>query len=527
MGKKNLRLYEVLGRCALITAAALMMAVSLAPWNIHVLGIVGFALFILAVWRAGILTTTILVVLGSFVYFLPSLLWLGTIGIEALIAPPLAYAVAATPLGLIFYAITRVSGWPIWVSSVWVFRDIMVDTYPFGGFGWGQLGYGQVDTPLASFAAIGGVPLVTFITCLFGSMLAYAAMGIYYQVTSKQREPGRILVAPIVIVSFGIAAFLIPIPAEGENVNGPVSANVAVIQGGPKEIPGLDPALATFSPKFAAHTQITRDYILGLREENEPMPDFVVWPEDAAGGELLQNPKADIEMQRVVNYLGRPILAGNGIFIRGEGWVNASVLWEPRDGATSFYFKRHLVPFAEYLPLAGVAKNIFNRFLLSREFLPGNKPGLFNIDGVAVSSVICFEISSGAVVREAVLEGGRVIVLQASNFGFIYLGQAEQQFSIARLRAIEHGRSVIVAGITGPSGAIAPNGDVIIKFEEGKTGAVAAIVPLRDTLTIADRLGNTIGSILSALWVIGVLLFVRRNRFLHRMTILIRNSSTR
>lgn len=527
MLNKNSRLLEALGRGALITAAALMMAVSLAPYDFHILGIFGFALFVLAIWRAGLLATVMLISWGSFVYFLPSFLWLGKIGVEALLAPPLAYAAVSIPLGAVFYVATRVPGWPIWVSSLWVFRDVMIDTYPFGGSGWGQLGYGQVGTPLASFAAVGGVPLVTFVTCLIGAMVAYAGIGIANQVVNKKREPGQILLAPIVVVMAGIAAFLIPVPADGQTIEGQASANVTVVQGGPKEIPGLDPALASFSPKFAAHTQITRDYVLSLREKNEAMPDFIVWPEDAAGAELLQNPKADIEMQRVVNYLGRPILAGNGTFIQGEGWVNASVLWEPRDGATSFYFKRHLVPFAEYLPLAGVAKNVFNRFLLSREFLPGNKPGLFDINGVAISSVICFEISSGTVVREAVLEGGRAIVLQASNFGFIYLGQAEQQFSIARFRAIEHGRSVIVAGITGPSGAIAPNGEVLAKLDEGEIGTVSAIIPLRDTLTIADRLGSTVGLILSVLWVIGVLIFFRTNRLLHRAATLIRSSATK
>jgi apolipoprotein N-acyltransferase len=55
----------------------------------------------------------------------------------------------------------------------------------------------------------------------------------------------------------------------------------------------------------------------------------------------------------------------------------------------------------------------------------------------------------------------RALVVQTNNATYMGTGQVEQQFAIARLRAIETSRPVVVAATNGVSGIIGQDGSVI------------------------------------------------------------------
>ena len=51
-----------------------------------------------------------------------------------------------------------------------------------------------------------------------------------------------------------------------------------------------------------------------------------------------------------------------------------------------------------------------------------------------------------------------LLVVQTNNATFGYTDESEQQFAISRIRAIEHGRSVVHVSTVGVSGFVAPDG---------------------------------------------------------------------
>ena len=53
-----------------------------------------------------------------------------------------------------------------------------------------------------------------------------------------------------------------------------------------------------------------------------------------------------------------------------------------------------------------------------------------------------------------------VLIVQTNNATFGFTAESEQQFAISRLRAIEHGRSVVHVSTVGVSGFVAPDGSV-------------------------------------------------------------------
>lgn len=502
----------LLARLVAAVISGVGVALALSPYDYHYLAPVAFAVFVLSVWRAGLLYTIFLTFACNAALYWIVVSWLGRIGLEAILFASAAYGVVSAFTGGLVFLSLRAPLWPLWISSVWVLREALIDRWPFGGFGWGQLAYTQSVTPLASYASIGGAALVTFVTALLGSLLAYLVLALRTAWREKAMSSRRLLVAPACAIIIAVIAVGIPLPTEGESEKGVAVARITLVQGGGQPIPGNDPSLADFPATLANNLQLTRDFAFTVKSGEEVPPDFAVWAENAASGQFLVNSEADTAMQEVVDYLGRPVLAASAIRAGPDGWYNASVLWSPEEGPSGYYFKRHLVPFAEYIPFGGAIGSAMNRFRISQGFFPGEEPGLFEIDGIVVGTAICFEISNARVVRDAVLAGGRAIILQSSNYGFIYLGQADQQFAIARLRAIEHGRSVIASGISGPSGFIAPNGQVIKVMAEGEIGTITANVPLRDSLTIADRLGENAAIFLAFLWIVGMALLWRRRR---------------
>jgi apolipoprotein N-acyltransferase len=110
--------------------------------------------------------------------------------------------------------------------------------------------------------------------------------------------------------------------------------------------------------------------------------------------------------------------------------------------------------------------------------------------------VICFEVADDTVVRQAVTGGGRLISVQTNNASYERAGdsgnggETAQQLDMARLRAVEHGRAVVVTATSGVSAVISPDGTVRARTGVFTAAALDMSVPLRDPLTIADRVGE-------------------------------------
>jgi apolipoprotein N-acyltransferase len=83
-----------------------------------------------------------------------------------------------------------------------------------------------------------------------------------------------------------------------------------------------------------------------------------------------------------------------------------------------------------------------------------------------------------------------VITVQTNNATYGGTSQPEQQLGIERIRAVEFGRSVLVAATSGVTAVIAPDGSVTQSLGEDEVGWLVADVPLRGDLTLASRIGN-------------------------------------
>jgi apolipoprotein N-acyltransferase len=286
---------------------------------------------------------------------------------------------------------------------------------------------------------------------------------------------------------------------------------VAVVQGNvPRS--GLD-AFAQRAAVLGNHADATHELAAAVRAGTTPRPDLVIWPENASDLDPYTDPEAAETIASAVRDVGVPVLVGAVLNGPGDKIRNAGIVWDPTSGPGAMYVKRHPVPFGEYMPFRSLLRRISSKVdLVPRDFAPGDAPGALDVGPARIADVICFEVAYDGVVRDAVRAGGRLLVVQTNNATFGRSGETHQQLAMGRLRAVEHGRSVLVAATSGVSAVIAPDGRLVERSGLFTRDVLVQRVPLRSDQTLATRLGvlPELALSLVALLALATALVVRR-----------------
>ncbi|GAA5018619.1 hypothetical protein GCM10025734_70660 [Kitasatospora paranensis] len=217
----------------------------------------------------------------------------------------------------------------------------------------------------------------------------------------------------------------------------------------------------------------------------------MIWPENASDLDPFSVPEAYVRIDQAVKAVGVPTLVGALVDGPDAQHVqNEGIVWSPTTGPGASYTKQHPVPFGEFVPFRAELSKVITRLQrVARDFYPGDHNGVMQLGPARIGDVICFEVAYDEIVRDTVDDGGRVLVVQTNNATYNRTGQTEQQLAMSRLRAVEHGRAVLIAATSGISAVIAPDGSVLQQTKELTPAIINASVPLRDSRTVADRVG--------------------------------------
>src|SRR6185437_6358088 len=124
---------------------------------------------------------------------------------------------------------------------------------------------------------------------------------------------------------------------------------------------------------------------------------------------------------------------------------------------------------------------------------PGHSNYVFHVGQIRLGDVICYEVGFDALARSGVADGANLLTMQTNDATFERIGEitAEtgQQLAMARIRAVEHDRAVVVASTSGYSAIIAPDGHLITSSGIWQQAELQARVPLITYTTLADRAG--------------------------------------
>ena len=363
---------------------------------------------------------------------------------------------------------------PVVVAGLWTAREAWSAVWPYGGFSWGRLSMSQSDGPLASLFSWLGISGTSFVMVLLVALAVEAV-----------RAPALARAAAAV----ALATVLVGLPAWQVATDG--TLRVAAAQGNAKA--GYFDG-STANELLQAQLDATRP-LFGKKGI-----DVVLWPE----GTTYEDPLTDSYTGSVFDYvsqeMGAPLIA-QGVTHRDGVYYNTAVLWEAGEGALDLYDKKHPVPFGEYVPDRAFwrpfAPDLID--LIGREYTPGTTDTVFDVDGVIVGVNICFDIVDDQILTESVEEGAQVIFASSNTADFGRTDESAQQLAVARIRAMELGRSVVNISTVGLSAVIAPDGTIVQQLPWFSVGTMVQDVALSTATTPAVLLGRQIEWFVSGL----------------------------
>ena len=361
-----------------------------------------------------------------------------------------------------------------WVLGEWL------RTWLFTGFPWLLLGNAHVDSPLASWAPIGGVYLLSLLTVLTGTL------GVEFL---RRRWWAA---APIAVI------WLTPLilPTHWTSPAGE-PLRVALLQGNL-------PQLIKWTPegqRMAANT-----YLEMTREQADDI-DLIIWPE-AALPMFEDEATAILERAQSTMPPGSALLTG--ILQRdGRGLYYNSVVGAGNTAGE--YRKAHLVPFGEYLPLERWLRGTIAFFDLPMPAMtpgPERQPPIHAV-GTVIGNAICYEIIYADLVANRARDSELLLTVSNDTWFGESIGPL-QHLQMARLRALENGRYVVRATSNGVTVIIDPQGRITARAPQFETTYVTGEATPMQGLTPFTRSGSWPVWLLAALLVIPGLWLRRR-----------------
>jgi apolipoprotein N-acyltransferase len=514
----------IVDRLHLIAGAVgggLLLCVSFPPFGLWYAAIVAFALL------AWIFTRESVRLAGGFGYgllfglafYLPLLPWTGElVGVGPWVALSVVCAVFPGLFGLLAVAVRRLPGWPVWSAALWIGVEWLKCTVPFGGFPWGVVAFGQTGGPLLVIAKVGGAPLLSFAVALAGFSVTSLALEIYdwWRKGAERRQvPPRVVLSGVCIclVLFATAALWPGVHRSGIGAGNDPTINVAAVQGNVPRL-GLD-FNAQRREVLDYHVRETLQLADDIRAGHAAQPQFVIWPENSSDIDPISNPDAAQQIFVAAEAVNAPILVGT-VLARPDSTpenptsTNTVIVWDPNAGPTDRHDKQIVQPFGEYLPWRGFFKHLSGYADRAGYFVPGKGTGVVHAAGVPVGVTTCWEVIFDRAPRESVLNGAQLLAVPTNNATFDQ-DMSEQQLAFAKLRAVEHDRYTVVAGTTGISAIIAPDGHEIARTSFFEPAYLDKQVHLKTNFTPATRWGPILQWVLIAVGLAALLAVILHN----------------
>jgi apolipoprotein N-acyltransferase len=379
-------------------------------------------------------------------------------------------------------------------ASLWLLAELARGQW-FSGFGWGAVGYAQLDSPLAALLPWVGQYGVGWVAVVVSAALAGLLMA-----PDWRGRAGMTGIIGVLLVS----PFVLPTP-QGSSQG---SLNVTLLQGNIAQDEkfelgmGVPKALRWYGEQLQANRSdliITPETALALLPDQLP-PGY--W--DALQRRFVSSEQAAL--------VGVPL---GGV---DEGYTNSVVGFKPGQIEPWRYDKHHLVPFGEFIPplfrwfteLMNIPLGDFNRGALPQP--------TFDWHGQRLAATICYEnlFTEELATQFTTLERAPTMLFNISNLGWFGEHVAmDQHLQIARMRALEFDRPFLLATNTGQTAIVNHRGVVTHAAIPHTVAALHGEVQGRTGLTPYAHWAARLG--LWPLWllawmVLGLAVMTRRRR---------------
>jgi len=331
------------------------------------------------------------------------------------------------------------------------------------GFGWGAVGYAQLNGPLQPWLPWVGLYGISWLAALLAAVLV-ALLGV-------GRTKQKVATVLLVLVIAGLPLVL---PASAGLDRG--SLSVTLLQGNIAQEEKFEPATGVL--------KALRWY--GAQLQASPS-ELIITPETAIAVLPQQLPEGYWQaLQQRFASGQQAALVGLPMGEMAEGYTNSVVGFAPGQVAPWRYDKHHLVPFGEFIP------PMFRWFIdmmqiplgdFSRGALP--QPS-FEWRGQRLATSICFEnlFSEEMATQFVDASTAPTILVNLSNLGWFGEHLAmDQHLLIARTRSLEFDRPFLLATNTGQTAIVSRQGQVLQALAPHTAAALHGTVQGRSGIT--------------------------------------------
>jgi apolipoprotein N-acyltransferase len=374
------------------------------------------------------------------------------------------------------------------VPSAFVAGEALRSWEGLGG-PWGLLGASQWNAPaLLSVAALGGVWGLSFLLVAVNLAVAAALRG---QLPGPTRATAAVAAAALPLAALAFWS-LRPAPAPAGTVR------VAFVQ------PGV---VGPVEDRFRASERLSRALPAGAR------PDLVVWGESSVGRDPAANPGDVARLAETARAAGGPVLANVDAQREAGGGIYKSALLVGEAGVLGSYDKMRLVPFGEYVPLRpllGWVTRLTDAAAVDRH--RGARLAVLPAGGLSVGPLVCFESAFPDLARNLAAGGADLVVVQTADTTFQGSWGLDQHASLSAVRAVESGRPVLQAALSGTSAAFDARGRRLAWAPGDWRGAAVVELPRSAERTPYVRAGDVVPLVCGLALVAGAVVAARGRR---------------
>lgn len=420
--------------------------------------LLGFVWYVGCIWWIGYVTCAGMLALCAFIAFLFALF---TLGAMFLVRKGFSMALALA-LGYLFFEMTV--------------------SYLFTGFPWLALGYALYDRPvLIQIADILGPHFLSFALAFISGAIAELV------ISGRKTRYVPIAVSALLWLFIAGYGFFRICALDREEPQKTFRASMIQLNIPPdlKHDPARD-------------EQTLEDYLAATKEASQ-RADLILWPETGVPG--IYNDYANTAVNKLRAFrqeVKTPLLCGLTWAEKNDQgkieFFNAAALLDnapmmPRER----YYKKHLVIFGEYVPLARFLPFLKLLTPIASSYSPGTRSHVLNFrkdkELIKLGALVCFEDVFPSLAREAAEEGAELLVNITNDGWFFNSPGPYQHAALARFRAVENRRELLRSSNTGVTALVDRLGREKGRFAiDGKSVMVggtfdceAAVFPQRKT----------------------------------------------
>jgi apolipoprotein N-acyltransferase len=394
----------------------------------------------------------------------------------------------------------------VWIiPALWVGLD-WLRSFAFSGFPWMDPGYALWEVPLfiqtADFFGHHGITyLLLLVNCLLLAVMTDSAK-------RRQKLPLVTAVAAVFVVAGIYGQYRIQQLDRGMNAGKKVT--VGIVQG------NIDQSIK-WTPAEQQGTVATYVNLTAELFQASSGPELVVWPETALPFFPMTNPlmgelRALAMGKKVALLTGSPWFEEKEKAEQGVSLYNSAFLLQPDGEYGDMYFKSHLVPFGEYVPMKKMLPFLAPLVEAVGDFAPGTIEKPLVSGTIRGGVLICFESIFPDIARRWVDVGANVLINLTNDAWYGRSSAPSQSMAMTVLRAVETRRSLVRAANTGISAFVDPVGRVVASSTIFTTWSKSMQVSLMDDVSFYVRYGYLFGPGCLLLSCAAVLVAVRRRR---------------